>query len=594
MQTHTRMASRVAIALFLLVLIAATPFRMRYAEVIQSATGDSVLYKIDGDTFRVSTPLYYKLPSNYWTSVKTLQVINDTAEAIRTYTPNVAIYRKLNDHDSIGAIIGALDSLNLKMNIGDSMFYVTPTVLVNSTYSLRQDLFPYAGANRDMVTPYGIRSRNIVSDTGDFGLIIIPPGGGVKDADGLGWPFPATSGRLALESQVTGKINFSDTVVVIPTKWFLRHILADSTAAIRGDMLTSESDPVWLSDSANYWTKAMAATRFSPIHFLVTDNTIRPAAATKIQSDTATFGELIIGGEVTNTIDKWTFPSGKTGTVSLTSDIPSIDAVLKSDTATLIPTKWFVSHTYQTKLTNPLTRADTGTFVVTPYDLSQAISGSSYWMVFGNTIYPAVATKIQSDSADFGVMFIGYELQSGTGKKWTFPDSTGRVALLSNIPNVYSWALASTKPSYTFSEIGTTPTTLAGYGITNAIHRDSLKSVNGNDLRGTGDVTITASVPNSVITVASNNATVFPSAHFTYATIAALIPSGLKSITLIVTYGGSVSLIEPMLSSNMYLSYTLVSPGIEVSSGSRVILDVDMDSSNNLHITYRDDTSTGL
>ena len=49
-------------------------------------------------------------------------------------------------------------------------------------------------------------------------------------------------------------------------------------------------------------------------------------------------------------------------------------------------------------------------------------------MVFGNTIYPAVATKIQSDSADFGVMFIGYELQSGTGKKWTFPDSTGRVA----------------------------------------------------------------------------------------------------------------------------------------------------------------------
>ena len=55
-----------------------------------------------------------------------------------------------------------------------------------------------------------------------------------------------------------------------------------------------------------------------------------------------------------------------------------------------------------------------------------------------------------------------------------------------------------------------------------------------------------------------------------------------------------MSLIEPMLSSNMYLSYTLVSPGIEVSSGSRVILDVDMDSSNNLHITYRDDTSTGL
>ena len=35
-------------------------------------------------------------------------------------------------------------------------------------------------------------------------------------------------------------------------------------------------------------------------------------------------------------------------------------------------------------------------------------------------------------------------------------------------PNVPSWAKAESKPSYTFSEIGSTPTTLAGYGITDA------------------------------------------------------------------------------------------------------------------------------
>lgn len=34
--------------------------------------------------------------------------------------------------------------------------------------------------------------------------------------------------------------------------------------------------------------------------------------------------------------------------------------------------------------------------------------------------------------------------------------------------DVYAWAKASTKPSYTFSEIGSKPTTLSGYGITDA------------------------------------------------------------------------------------------------------------------------------
>lgn len=35
-------------------------------------------------------------------------------------------------------------------------------------------------------------------------------------------------------------------------------------------------------------------------------------------------------------------------------------------------------------------------------------------------------------------------------------------------PTVPSWAKASSKPSYTFSEIGSKPTTISGYGITDA------------------------------------------------------------------------------------------------------------------------------
>lgn len=68
------------------------------------------------------------------------------------------------------------------------------------------------------------------------------------------------------------------------------------------------------------------------------------------------------------------------------------------------------------------------------------------------------------------------------------PDSSGIVSLPAyptTLPasDVYSWAKQSTKPSYTFSEIGTTPTTLSGYGITDA------KISNGTITLGSNTIT---------------------------------------------------------------------------------------------------------
>lgn len=76
------------------------------------------------------------------------------------------------------------------------------------------------------------------------------------------------------------------------------------------------------------------------------------------------------------------------------------------------------------------------------------------------------------------------------GETITFPYKSGEFALTSDIltqfpytaitnapwitsytetdPTVPSWAKASSKPSYNFSEIGSKPTTLSGYGITDA------------------------------------------------------------------------------------------------------------------------------
>lgn len=69
-------------------------------------------------------------------------------------------------------------------------------------------------------------------------------------------------------------------------------------------------------------------------------------------------------------------------------------------------------------------------------------------------------------------------------------------------PTVPSWAKASSKPSYNFSEIGSTPTTISGYGITDA------KIANG--------------------TITLGSATITPLTSFTETDPTALKPSQLK------------------------------------------------------------------
>ena len=63
------------------------------------------------------------------------------------------------------------------------------------------------------------------------------------------------------------------------------------------------------------------------------------------------------------------------------------------------------------------------------------------------------------------------KIAPSTATSYTFeiPDASGTAALRSDITNdVPAWARATNKPSYNFSEIGSKPTTIAGYGITDA------------------------------------------------------------------------------------------------------------------------------
>lgn len=64
-------------------------------------------------------------------------------------------------------------------------------------------------------------------------------------------------------------------------------------------------------------------------------------------------------------------------------------------------------------------------------------------------------------------------------------------------PTVPSWAKASTKPSYTFSEIGSKPTTISGYGITNAYTKTEVDGLVAGVLHYKGTKATVAALPSS-------------------------------------------------------------------------------------------------
>ena len=83
----------------------------------------------------------------------------------------------------------------------------------------------------------------------------------------------------------------------------------------------------------------------------------------------------------------------------------------------------------------------------------------------------------------------------------TFPDATGTVALTSDIPTVQSWALAANKPSYTFSELTSHPTSVSGYGITDAYTKTEVDGMVSGVLHYKGTKATVSALPSSGNTI---------------------------------------------------------------------------------------------
>ena len=147
-----------------------------------------------------------------------------------------------------------------------------------------------------------------------------------------------------------------------------------------------------------------------------------------------------------------------------------------------------------TAVTNTNISAET-VYQQTPLSFSKTSALSR--LTIGATDLPG-HIRLYSDATDAS----GYtDLKSGTTgtntRTLTLPDATGTLALTSDIPDVKSWALAAEKPSYTFSELTSHPTSLSGYGITDTYTKTEVDGLVSGVLHYKGTKATVSVLPSS-------------------------------------------------------------------------------------------------
>lgn len=118
-------------------------------------------------------------------------------------------------------------------------------------------------------------------------------------------------------------------------------------------------------------------------------------------------------------------------------------------------------------------------------------------LALGSTATPGQIRLYTSTSGASGYTDLKSAATSTNTRTITFPDATGTVALTSDIPAVQSWALAASKPSYTFSELTSHPTSIGDYGITDAYTKTEVDGMVSGVLHYKGTKATVSALPSS-------------------------------------------------------------------------------------------------
>lgn len=187
------------------------------------------------------------------------------------------------------------------------------------------------------------------------------------------------------------------------------------------------------------------------------------------------------------------------GTLALVSQIPVTS--VNEETGNVIISKIKTTAASNNVEYNLMgTTSNNNTIAVSPYNqdlLSFAKTTNESRLTIGSTSMPGKIRLYSSTNSASGYTELKSNSSSTNAREVAFPDASGTVALTTDIPSVPSWALAASKPTYTFSELTSHPTTLNDYGITNAYTKTEVDGLVSGVLHYKGTKATVSALPNS-------------------------------------------------------------------------------------------------
>lgn len=246
------------------------------------------------------------------------------------------------------------------------------------------------------------------------------------------------------------------------------------------------------TSAASSWNAgAVIALTYDGTNFIMNDwnnTTYSAMTEAEMQGGTSTTSRLITPARLKAAIEYHT-PAAPVQSVNGATGAVVIDAL--KTTAADGNTEYDLIGTAQSN-------TDTAAVAVyRPTFLSVAKTDDFSRLTIGSTTKPGILRLYSSASGATGYTDLKSGSSSTNTRTITLPDATGTVALTSDIPNVSAWALAANKPSYTFSELITTPTSLGGYGITDAYTKTEVDGMVSGVLHYKGTKATVAALPSS-------------------------------------------------------------------------------------------------
>ena len=190
--------------------------------------------------------------------------------------------------------------------------------------------------------------------------------------------------------------------------------------------------------------------------------------------------------------------NGNTGAITYSAPVSSVNGDTGAVVVDQLKTTSSSNNTEYNLIGTATSNANTAAVDVYKQDLlSFAKTANLSRLTIGSTSMPGVVRIYTNTDSASGFTDIKSNASSTNERTISLPDASGTVALTTDIPSVPSWALANNKPSYTFSELTSHPTTLNDYGITDVYTKTEVDGLVSGVLHYKGTKSTTSALPSS-------------------------------------------------------------------------------------------------